>query len=115
MIKYLLDTHQRRRITLFYGAATVHDFVYQDVFDRAERELGIRTIYIAEKTEGMSPGWAGLIGRINPEMIQTYAPYYREAIFYISGPNVMVDAVRRMLRKMGIPEGQIKTDFFAGY
>lgn len=26
----------------------------------------------------------------------------------------MVDAVKRMLRRMGIPEGQIKTDFFAG-
>ena len=64
MIKYLLDTHQRRPITLFYGAPTVHDFVYQDVFDQAERELGIRTIYIAEKTEDMSPGWVGLTGLI---------------------------------------------------
>ena len=114
MIKYLLDTHRRRPITLFYGALTVHDFVYQDVFDRAERELGIRTIYIAEKTEGMSPGWVGLIGLIRPEMIQTYAPHCREAIFFISGPNVMVASVKRMLRKMGIPDSQIKTDFFAG-
>jgi glycine betaine catabolism B len=114
MIKYLLDTQQRRPITLFYGAPTVHDFVYQDVFDQAEHKLGIRTIYIAEKDTGMSPGWVGLLGLIKPEMIQTYAPHYREAIFYISGPNVMVDAVKRMLRKMGIPDSQIKTDFFAG-
>jgi ferredoxin-NADP reductase/Na+-translocating ferredoxin:NAD+ oxidoreductase RnfD subunit len=114
MIKYLLDTHRRRPITLFYGALTVNDFVFTDVFDRAERELGIRTIYIAEKTEGMSPGWVGLTGRVEPEIIWTYAPYYQKAIFYISGPSVMVDAVKRMLNKMGIPDGQIKTDFFAG-
>jgi ferredoxin-NADP reductase len=56
----------------------------------------------------------GLIGLINPEMIQTYAPYYRKSICYISGPNVMVDSIKHMLRKMGIPDGQIKTDFFAG-
>jgi glycine betaine catabolism B len=114
MLKYLLDTNQRRPVTLFYGATTVRDFVYKDVFEQAERKLGIRTIYIAEKTEGIQPGWIGLTGLIKPEMIQTYAPNYRKAIFYISGPSVMVDAVKRMLRKMGIPDGQIRTDFFAG-
>jgi ferredoxin-NADP reductase len=114
MIKYLLDTRQRRPITLFYGALTVQDFVYRDVFEQAERELGIRVVYIAEKTESLPPGWAGERGRINPEMIQSCAPHYRDATFYVSGPNVMVDAVKHMLRKMGIPEGQIKTDFFAG-
>jgi glycine betaine catabolism B len=114
MVKYLLDTHQRRPITLFYGAVTVRDFVYQDVFDQAERQLGIRTIRIAEKTDGMPPNWVGLVGRVDSKMIQTYAPKYRDAIFYISGPNVMVDAVKHMLHKMGIPDSRIKTDFFAG-
>jgi glycine betaine catabolism B len=114
MIKYLLDNHQKRPITLFYGAATVRDFVYQDVFSQAERELGIRTIRIVEKTDGMPLGWMGLTGRVQPEMIRKYAPNYRDAIFYISGPNVMVDAVKHMLRKMGIADSQIKTDFFAG-
>ncbi len=114
MIKYLLDTGQRRPVTLFYGAPTGQDFVYRDVFDQAARTLGIQTVYIAEKTEGLPPGWAGETGRINPELIRSCAPHYREATFYISGPNVMVDAVKRMLRKMGIPDGHIKTDFFAG-
>ena len=115
MIKFLLDTHRRRPITLFYGAPTVRDFAYQEIWDQAERKLGIHTIRIVEKSDGMPRGWAGLVGRIQPEMIRTYAPHYRKAIFYISGPNVMVDAVKGMLRKMGIPDSQIKTDFFAGY
>jgi ferredoxin-NADP reductase/Na+-translocating ferredoxin:NAD+ oxidoreductase RnfD subunit len=115
MIKDLLDTHRRRPITLFYGAPTVHDFAYQEIWDQAEHKLGIRTIRIVENTGGMPRGWSGLVGRIQPEMIRTYAPNYRKAIFYISGPNVMVDAVKAMLHKMGIPDGQIKTDFFSGY
>ncbi len=52
--------------------------------------------------------------QIKPEMIQTCAPYYRDALFYVSGPYGMVDSVKGMLRKMGIPDQQIKTDFFAG-
>jgi ferredoxin-NADP reductase len=120
MIKYLLDTahpagaSQRRPITLFYGATRVSDFVYIDIFKRAERELGIRTIYVAEKTDGMPPGWVGFTGFVRPDIIQTYAPDYKRAIFYVSGPNGMVDAVRDMLGKMGIPGSQVKTDFFAG-
>ncbi len=47
-------------------------------------------------------------------LIQTYAPYYRKATFYISDPNVMVDSVKNILLEMGIPGRQIKTDFFAG-
>jgi glycine betaine catabolism B len=114
MIKFLLDTHQKRPATLFYTASSARDFVYQNVFNQAERELGIRTIYVAKETEGMPRGWVGLTGRLQSKMIQTYAPYYRNAIFYISGPNAMVDSVKDMLRNMNIPDSQIKTDFFAG-
>ena len=114
MIKYLLDTHQRRPITLFYGALTVNSFAYKDVFDQAERELGIRTVYIAEKADQTQPGWTGLIGLIKPQMILTYAPNYKQSTFYISGPHVMVNSVNDMLQKIGIPSRQIKMDFFAG-
>src|ERR1700709_894999 len=45
MIKYLLDTGQHRPIVLFYASKTVSEFVYQDIFDQAQRELGIKTMY----------------------------------------------------------------------
>ncbi len=114
MIKYLLDNHQPRPVTLFYGNRTVRDIVYKNVFDQAERELGIRTIYMVEDKAGMPPGWVGLVGLVSPEVIKKYTPNYRTAIYFISGPTVMVDAVKAMLQKMGISSGQIKTDFFAG-
>lgn len=114
MIKYLLDTQQRRPITLFYQAHTVQDIIYRDVFDRAERELGIRTIYTVGETAGIPRGWVGLVGHITAQTIQTYAPDYRDAIFFISGPIQMVEAFKDTLRQMGIPENRIKVDFFAG-
>ena len=114
MIKYLLDTHQPRPITLFYSNHTVRDIVYKDVFARAEQELGIRTIYTVSERSGMQPGWVGLVGHITPQQIQTYAPNFRDAIFYLSGPVSMVNAFKQMLHQMGIPSGQIKEDYFAG-
>ena len=114
MIKYLLDMHQPRPITLFYSTHTVKDFVYKDVFDRAERELGIRTIYTVNDQSGIPRGWVGLVGRITPQIIQTYAPDFRNSIFYISGPIEMVNAFKDTLGQMGIPDSRIKVDFFAG-
>ncbi|MDD1749314.1 MAG: FAD-dependent oxidoreductase, partial [Methanothrix sp.] len=114
MIKYLLDMHQRRPIVLFYANHTVKDIVYKDVFDRAQQELGISTIYLVSDTSGLPGGWVGLVGRITPQTIRKYAPFYRGAIFYISGPIGMINTFRDTLHQMGIPDGQIKVDFFAG-
>lgn len=114
MIKYLLDTHQRRSVVMFYASHTVDDIVYKDVFDQAERALGLRTIYTVSDRTRMPKGWVGFEGYITVGMIQTYAPWYREATFYISGPVGMVDAFQDMLHQMSIPDAHIKTDYFSG-
>ncbi len=53
----------------------------------------MRTVYVATRgaSEATNRGRQVEIGRISPELIETYAPYYRGALFYISGPNAMVD------------------------
>lgn len=40
---------------------------------------------------------------------------YKDKIFYVSGPEPMVENLFEMLKKMGIPEENIKTDYFPGY
>ncbi len=114
MIQYLLDTHQRRRITLFYASRSAGEIVYKPVFDRAERELGIRTVYTLTDTGNPPPNWEGRIGRISPEWIQKLVPDYRGCRFYISGPVSMVVDFQRTLQRLGVPPGQIKTDYFPG-
>ncbi len=114
MIKYLLDMHQRRPVVLFYNNHSVKDIVYKDVFDQAERELGIRTIYLVSDKNSIPLGWVGLPGRITPQIIRKYTPWYFEAIFYLSGPVAMVNGYKDMLHQMGIDDGQIMVDYFAG-
>jgi ferredoxin-NADP reductase len=54
------------------------------------------------------------IGFIDEKMIRETVPDFAERTFYISGPQAMVDAERRLLRRMGVAFWQIKTDFFPG-
>ncbi|HVN16085.1 MAG TPA: RnfABCDGE type electron transport complex subunit D [Anaerolineales bacterium] len=114
MIKYLLDTHQRRPITLFYSAPAIDDFVYKDVFDRAQQELGIRTVYTVTSNRNVPPSWPGKVGRISPEMIRSVVSDYRSCVFYLSGSRNMVDSLKDTLHRLGVPNHQVKTDYFAG-
>ncbi len=114
MIKYLLDQHQRRPITLFYASKRIEDIVYRDVFDRAQQELGIRTIYTVTDSTNLPANWTGKVGRITPELIRTTVPDYRNCIFYISGPRGMVDYFKDVINLLGTPGLQVRTDYFAG-
>jgi len=114
MIKYLLDNKQRRPLTLFYTAPAVSDFVYKDVFDHAQYELGIKTIYSVTGNNDVPSTWTGQTGRINPGMIKSAVPDYRNCLFYISGPRGMVDSLKEMLHRLGVAGVQIRTDYFAG-
>jgi ferredoxin-NADP reductase len=114
MIKYLLDRRQRRPITLFYASTRVEDIVYKDVFDRAQMELGIRTIYMVSDNKNLPAGWTGKVGRITPELIRATVPDYRNCVFYISGPRGMVDSFKDEINRLGAPGLDIRTDYFAG-
>ncbi|MEZ4860578.1 MAG: RnfABCDGE type electron transport complex subunit D [Caldilineaceae bacterium] len=114
MIKYLLDTGQRRPITLIYACRTVDDFVYHGLFTQARRAWGLQTIYTVTDRSKVPAWWTGHVGYITPQLIKTAVPDYKECLFYISGPNRMVNAFRTVLRQLQVKNSQIKTDFFSG-
>lgn len=114
MLKHLLDTKRRRPVILFYANRRIEEIVYKDVFDRAEQELGIRTIYTLTDSANVPATWAGKIGRVDAQLIKSSVPDYRQCVFYLSGSRGMVDSFRETLAGMGVPSSQIKTDFFAG-
>jgi ferredoxin-NADP reductase len=114
MIKHLLDTGQRRPITLLYSNRTARDIVYRDVFDRASEELGLKTIYTVTDKGKTPANWKGRVGRITPQLIQAEVPDYQRCIFYLSGPPGMVDSFKDTLRELRVPSSHIRTDFFSG-
>jgi ferredoxin-NADP reductase/Na+-translocating ferredoxin:NAD+ oxidoreductase RnfD subunit len=114
MLKYLLDTCQPRPITLFYANKSIDDIVYKDILYRADRELGIRTIYAITDKRNTPPNWTGWVGRLTPEIIRSTVPDFRNCTFYLSGPRGMVDSFKDSLRRLNIQNSRIKTDYFAG-
>jgi ferredoxin-NADP reductase len=115
MIQYLIDIGQRRPITLFYVNRSPADVVYQEVFDKAQRVLGLKTVYSYTDLSTAKFSNASLAGRIDGALIKKEVPDYGRCLFYISGPNAMVEATRELLLKIGVSRSHIKTDFFPGF
>ncbi|HEX3095533.1 MAG TPA: RnfABCDGE type electron transport complex subunit D, partial [Patescibacteria group bacterium] len=115
MIKYLIDAKQRRDIVLFYSNNTEQEIVYKDVFDIAEKNIGLKTVYTLSDKTKVSANWKGGVGFIDAKMIAKQVPDYKDRLFYISGPHGMVTAFEKTLSEMGVPNSKIKVDFFPGY
>jgi len=98
--KYLTDVDQRRDIRHICFGNSPTDFAFTDIFAAAEK-VGVQTTYEAV--------------RINPELIKTDIPDYKERVFYLSGPLVFVQSAEKILLDLGVKRRQIRKDFFPGY
>jgi ferredoxin-NADP reductase/Na+-translocating ferredoxin:NAD+ oxidoreductase RnfD subunit len=115
MVQYLLDKKEKRLIAMFYSNKTASEIAYRDVFDRAARELGIKTVHTLTDLKNIPKNWDGATGHVSAAMITKNISDYKERTFYISGPRSMVVACEKVLSGMGIKKNRIKKDFFPGF
>lgn len=113
IVQHMLDVGDRRVATLFYGNNRATEIAYVDVFNRAENELGLRTVYAV--AEGVQADTNFHNGFIDANLIKREMPDYAERLFYISGPRRMVVKFEQILAELGIEKRRIKTDFFPGF
>jgi len=114
ILKYLLDTQQRRDIVLLYANKSAKEIVYQDVLSAASTKLGVKVFCTLTDTMAVPRNWTSFVGRINEQMIMQAIPDYAERMYYLSGPPDMVRAYEQVLKRMYIKSSQIKKDFFPG-
>lgn len=102
MIQYIVDKQLKCDIVLLFINKTPDEIVFQDVFKKAEA-YGVRTVYHTSSTDG----------HVTEEVIKKNIPDYMNRIFYMSGSQLMVSDLKKILK--GLKVKKIKTDFFPGY
>lgn len=108
MLKWLSDTGEERPIKLLYGVNSEDEIVFQDTFDKA----GVHATIVVNNP---SPAWGGERGRITSEMILGLKQPSEDTLIYISGPEPMVEAFEKELKKAGVKQEQLVLDFFPNY
>lgn len=113
IIQEMVLTGDKRDAVLFYGNNKSDEIAYADVFDKAESELGLRTIYAVAQG---APAHTNMHhGFIDADLITRELPDFKERTFYISGPRAMVTRFEKVLKDLGVGHRHIKTDFFPGF
>ncbi len=114
MIKYCIDSDEKRDIILMYSNKADSEIMYKNVFQIGEK-IGVKTIYTLTDIDSVPKNWKGQVGRITPDMIRKEIPDFTERLFYLSGPHGMVVGFEKTLKEIGISQFHIKKDFFPGF
>jgi ferredoxin-NADP reductase/Na+-transporting NADH:ubiquinone oxidoreductase subunit NqrB len=99
MIKYLVDSDQKRDLAVLYAASDKGEFAFDDLF-RAAEPLGIKSFFTTDFVD-------------KNKLVSL--PDWQQRTYYISGPQIFVEKVRLALHELGISPSRIRIDFFPGY
>jgi len=112
MIKYLTDKGITCDVLLLYIVSDPSEFAFVNEFREAVK-VGVKTVPIVTKTGYSAPGV--ITTKVDADVLAHLVPDYRKRLFYVSGPNAMVDATKEHLGKLGVRRSRIRTDHFSGY
>lgn len=108
MMQWIASTGEKRDIQFLYGVNNEDEIVFQDTMRAAHVEP---TIVVGNP----SPEWGGQTGRISAELILGLTKPTEDTLIYVSGPEPMVEALEKSLKKAGIHKNQLVLDFFPNY
>lgn len=98
-------------IILIYANKKMEESAYYDEFINIKS----KKFYLVGVLEEPPKNWNGEKGLITAEVIKKYFPDVTKPIFYIVGPPVMVDIVKKIVLKMGVDKNNLFVEAFSGY
>ncbi|MCL4746645.1 MAG: FAD-dependent oxidoreductase [Burkholderiaceae bacterium] len=101
------------KITLLHASRTPADLPLKADFERLAKD-NPNFIYVMV-VESPTSDWRGERGRVTAEMVKKYVPDLSKPIYYLSGPEGMVKAMRQLLTDLEVNEDNIRTEEFTGY
>ena len=113
-MKFILDNQQQRKITLIYSNRTKNDICFTKLWEEAQASVKNFKL-VSTLVDEVPPDWEGESGMVDEAMIKRAVGQPADKIFYVSGPEPMVEAFKPKLMAMGIKEENIHQDWFPNY
>lgn len=108
-------THDKttHRLTLLHASRTPADLpLRSDLEQLARTNPNFRYV---KAVDSAPDGWSGERGRVDAAMLRKHVPDLHGPIYYLSGPEGMVKAMRALLMSLEVNEDAIRTEEFPGY
>jgi glycine betaine catabolism B len=115
--QYAADQRLGMDMVLLYSNRSVDDIIFKDYFENITAKERNFKVAFSLDTPGQCPvGWRGHCGYIDAAMIQKEVPDYRERVFYVCGPTVMVKKMVEILKDgLSVAAENIRQENISGY
>ena len=107
MVRHLIAADAGITVSVLYSARFPEEFAFRDELERLARR-GLIQLHLAV-TGQAATAWDGLRGRIAKEALARALPS-KETVCYLCGPPAMVEDVPPLLRQLGVPSSQVRTE-----
>lgn len=111
VIRALTDRGWAQDIYLLYACRTSEEFVFREELERLQRRHANLHV-VATMTRAEGTAWMGPTGRLSKELIEQTVPDLPTRMVHLCGPPTMMDAIRAILRDLGVLEDRIRTEAF---
>jgi len=98
-------------VILIYGNLNREDIAFRDELENLKLP-DYHIVHVLSDTTGVRNAYKGFI---NADIISKEVPKSSNARYMISGPPVMVKAIKKALATIDVAEDRIRTDVFLGY
>ncbi len=113
MIRYATTKKLPVRIDLIYSNKTPDDIAFMEELESmGKKNPKFNVMNTITRPEGRA--WKGATGRIDANMIKKISGWEKR-VFYVCGPDAMVEGMMQLLKEIDVEEGQIKCEKFTGY
>lgn len=111
--QYCTDMRLGTKITLLYGNRTKNDIAFRKELEALQQKnKNLKIVFILNEADN---NWKGATGVITVDMIKKEMPDFKETTFYTCGPPKMVEIMEKLVAQLGLPETQLKREYFTGY
>jgi NAD(P)H-flavin reductase len=115
MAEYAADKGLKIPIRLLYSNRTEDEIVYRKELEDLERQNPRLQVFHTLTGETISDSWAGLRGRIRPDLLTKASEGLVRPLYYLSGKPRMVSAIFDLLGQEGVQQEDIRVEAFRGY
>ncbi len=110
MLRTFRDKKDTRKITLIYASENRENIIFREELENLEEQLNLNVIHILNDPE---EDWEGETGMVDHAFIKKYLPKnHADFMYYICGPEPMMDITEIALRNLGITWRHIYTERF---
>jgi predicted ferric reductase len=99
-----------RPVVLFFASRDEEGLTFMEDFEALRKRMNLTVVPVLSEPRN---GWRGERGFLTEELVKKYLPklHYRYQ-YFVCGPPPMMDAVEKLLPKLGVPPENIQSEHF---